>query len=55
MVDHLFSDHLRSIFHFTNAIFNDGRLANMLEGAGLLFDIQKCLKFQKSIMVVLEL
>ena len=31
------------------------RLATLLEGAGLAFDIQKCSKFQKSIMVVLKL
>ena len=31
------------------------RLATLLEGAGLAFDIQKCLKFQKFIMVVLKL
>ena len=31
------------------------RLAALLEGAGLAFDIQKCSKFQKSIMVVLKL
>ena len=30
-------------------------LATLLEGASLAFDIQKCLKFQKYIMVVLKL
>ena len=30
-------------------------LATLLEGAGLAFDIQKCLKFQKSNMAVLKL
>ena len=30
-------------------------LATLLEGASLAFDIQKCLKFQKLIMVVLKL
>ena len=31
------------------------RLATLLEGVRLAFDIQKCLKFQKSIMVVLKM
>ena len=49
-------------FHYINVSNNvnhrlrkQERLATLLEGVGLAFDIQKCLKFQKSIMVVLKL